>query len=67
MKYLFVAQHKKTWPIDRMYQLLGVTRSGYYDYQRWNERKVDDHFKRGCWKLHATLPRQLSSATVAGE
>ena len=34
MKYLFIAQHKKTWPVDLMCQLLGVTRSGYYGHQR---------------------------------
>ena len=34
MKYLFIAQHKKTWPVDLMCRLLGVTRGGYYGYQR---------------------------------
>ena len=44
MKYLFIAQHKKTWPVDLMCQLLGVTRSGYYDYQRRNSGRVDDPY-----------------------
>jgi putative transposase len=34
VKYLFIAQHKKTWPVDLMCRLLGVTRGGYYGYQR---------------------------------
>ena len=46
MKYLFIAQHKKTWPVDLMCQLLGVTRSGYYDYQRRNYGRADDPYHR---------------------
>ena len=38
---MFIAQHKKTWPIDRMCHLLGVTRSGYYGYQRRGGESVD--------------------------
>jgi len=34
MKYAFIAQHKKTWPIDAMCRLLGVQRNGYYGYSR---------------------------------
>jgi putative transposase len=30
MKYSFITQHKKTWPVDVMCRPLGVTRSGYY-------------------------------------
>ena len=44
MKYLFVAQHKKTWPVDLMCRLLGVTRSGYYGYQHRNAGRVNDHY-----------------------
>jgi transposase InsO family protein len=32
MKYAFITQHKKTWPVDLMCRLLGVTRSAYYSY-----------------------------------
>ncbi len=46
MKYVFIAQHKKTWPVDLMCQLLGVTRSGYYDYFRRNQGKTDDPYLR---------------------
>ena len=38
IKYCFIAQKKKTYPVDRMCQLLGVKRSGYY---RW-AKKMDD-------------------------
>jgi transposase InsO family protein len=41
VKYVFVAQHKKTWPVDLMCQLLGITRSGFYGYQRRGGGKTD--------------------------
>ena len=41
MKYVFVAQHKKTWPVDLMCRLLGVTRSGFYGYQRRGGDEID--------------------------
>jgi transposase InsO family protein len=41
VKYLFIAQHKKTWPVDLMCRLLGVTRSGYYGYQRRGSDGID--------------------------
>ena len=43
MKYVFVAQHKKTWPVDLMCQLLGITRSGYYGYQRRGGSGIDHY------------------------
>jgi len=30
MKYAFITQHKKTWPVDLMCRLLGVSRNAYY-------------------------------------
>ncbi len=36
MKYVFIAQHKKTWPVDLMCRLLGVKRNGYYGYWKRN-------------------------------
>ncbi len=33
MKYAFITQHKKTYPISLQCQVLGVSRSGYYHYQ----------------------------------
>lgn len=34
MKYSFIAQYKKTWPVDTMCRLLGVKRNGYYRYAK---------------------------------
>lgn len=34
MKYAFITQHKKTWPIALMCRLLGVSRNAYYRYRR---------------------------------
>jgi putative transposase len=34
VKYSFIAQNKKTWPIDMMCRLLGVRRNGYYHFQK---------------------------------
>lgn len=43
MKYSFITQHKKTWPIDVMCRLLGVKRSCYYSFQkRHSLRSVTD-------------------------
>ena len=41
MKYVFIAQHKKTWPVDLMCRLLGVTRGGYYGYQKRGGESID--------------------------
>lgn len=42
MKYSFIAQHKKTWPVSLMCRLLGVNRSGFYHYQRHTANKPED-------------------------
>ena len=42
MKYLFVTQHKKTWPIDLMCRVLGVSRQGYYHYRQITAAKLAD-------------------------
>jgi putative transposase len=39
---LFIAQHKKTWPINLMCRVLGVARSGYYSFQKFGANKLDD-------------------------
>ena len=41
MKYVFIAQHKKAWPVDLMCRLLGVTRGGYYGYQQRGGGSID--------------------------
>lgn len=42
MKYAFIAQHKKTWPIDLMCRVLGVNRNGYYRYRQRSRDMEDD-------------------------
>ncbi|QBS09004.1 IS3 family transposase [Legionella israelensis] len=42
VKYSFIAQHEKVWPIDKMCLLLGVLRSGYYRYRRNRHGKPSD-------------------------
>ena len=42
MKYSFIAQYKKTWPIGMMCRLMGVTRSGFYHYQKHTANKPED-------------------------
>ena len=32
VKYVFITRHKKTWPVDRMCRILGVSRNAYYRY-----------------------------------
>ena len=49
MKYVFIAQHKKTWPVDLMCPLLGVTRSGFYGYQRRGGGQID-YYRRELLK-----------------
>ena len=42
MKYSFITQHKNTYPISLQCQVLGVRRSGYYNYQSSQANKADD-------------------------
>jgi transposase InsO family protein len=42
VKYSFIAQHKKTWPIDLMCRVLGVKRNGYYRFQAHKLNKPVD-------------------------
>lgn len=42
MKYAFITQYKKTWPVDLMCRLLGVSRNAYYRYcQRQQDKQPD--------------------------
>ena len=42
MKYAFITQHKKAWPVDVMSRLLGVSRNAYYRHcQRQRVRQPD--------------------------
>ena len=42
MKYSFIAQKKNTYPVCLTCRLLGVTRSGYYGYQKRKANQPDD-------------------------
>lgn len=42
MKYSFIAQHKKTWPVDVMCRLMGINRNSYYSYQRRQRSRPED-------------------------
>jgi transposase InsO family protein len=42
VKYSFITQHKNTYPISLQCQVLGVRRSGYYNYQSSQANKADD-------------------------
>ncbi|MEE3130858.1 MAG: IS3 family transposase [Pseudomonadota bacterium] len=42
VKYGFITQHKKTWPISLMCQVLGVSRHNYYGAVRRNEQLEPD-------------------------
>jgi len=42
VKYSFITQHKNTYPISLQCQVLGVRRTGYYNYQASQAKKQDD-------------------------
>lgn len=42
MKYAFITQHKKTWPVDLMCRLLGVSRNAYYQYCVYQQHRQPD-------------------------
>ena len=42
MKYDFIAQNKKIWPVNLMCQVLGVKRNSYYSYQQRKRNKPEN-------------------------
>ncbi len=38
MKFAFIADHQQTWPVAVLCEVLGVGRSGFYDYQKRQAR-----------------------------
>lgn len=42
MKYAFITRYKKTWPVDRICRLLGVSRNAYYRYEKRNSAAQPD-------------------------
>ena len=51
MKYVFITQHKNTYPISLMCQVLGVSRQGYYHYNKVtaNTQKTVEHQEMLSW------------------
>jgi putative transposase len=43
VKYAFITQHKKTWPVDVMCRLLGVSRNAYYRYCQEDRQPDPEH------------------------
>jgi wyosine [tRNA(Phe)-imidazoG37] synthetase (radical SAM superfamily) len=42
VKYSFISQHRSSYPISLLCQVLGVKRSGYYHFQSSQASKADD-------------------------
>lgn len=59
MKYAFVAQYKKTWPVDLMCRLLGVKRNGFYRYQRQQAKKTID----AIWDEKIELVKEIAEGS----
>ena len=51
MKYVFITQHKNTYPISLQCQVLGVSRQGYYHYitVTANQQKTEEHQEMLEW------------------
>ncbi|ABI58639.1 conserved hypothetical protein [Nitrosomonas eutropha C91] len=61
MKYSFITQKKKTYPVGLMCRLLGVSRSAYYDYEQRRCNCPDDlHHRQLTWfnKLDSPVKRK---------
>ena len=41
MKYVFITQHKKTWPVSLLCKVMGVYRNGYYHYMNYKLRHAN--------------------------
>jgi len=56
VKYAFIQQHNKEFRVSLMCSVLGIPRSGYYE---WQQRPENPHFKKNR--------QQDCSYTVIGE
>ena len=65
MKYSFIAQHKKAWPIDLMCRVLGVKRNGFYSYQKRQVSKSVDPLYEA--KLACVKEADVASDSTYGE
>lgn len=57
VRYSFITQYNKTWPVAIMYPLLEVTSSNYYSYQKRNQDNTvgPDHEEMLEWIRNATV------------
>ncbi len=63
MKYLFIAQHRKAWPIDLMCRVLGVRRNGYYSHQKRLVSNDGDHEALLDWVTQIASSSQYTYGT----
>ena len=67
MKYSFIAQHKKTWPIDLMCRVLGIKRNGYYRFQLVQSLKKDDPTHAEMLEKVKEIAKDSNIAMVSAE
>ena len=62
MKYAFITQHKNTYPISLQCQVLGVSRQGYYHYNKVtaNKQKTAEHVEMLEWIKHLAILTDFS-------
>jgi hypothetical protein len=48
VKCVFITQHKRTWPVDVMSRLLGVSRNAYYRHCQ-QDRQPDPEYRAILW------------------
>jgi putative transposase len=65
VKYSFIAQHKKTWPIDLMCRVLGVKRNGFYSHLKRQAAKPADPLYEA--KLACVKDADAASDSTYGE
>lgn len=70
MKYSFIAQYKKTWPIDTMCRLMGINRNSYYSHQRRQNGRAEapEHQEMLEWigKISEASNRSYGSRRMKG-
>ena len=57
MKYLFITQRKKTYPVGLMCQLMGVSRSAYYHYELCGRNQPADVYHRQLLEAVLTIAK----------
>lgn len=59
MKYSFITQRKKTYPVGLMCQLMGISRSACYDYVRC----TDNYFEKQCHEEILETVRDIAKSS----